>query len=84
MAILQKIFDGLGKTPQARVKNLMLLIATITVMIILTLNLRLGYNNPTDIQRTCKCAGFWFEWGPAADITVNIKKISSSDEGGEQ
>jgi len=82
MAILKTFWEALGKSPQARVKSFLLILAAVTVMIILTLNLRLGYNNPTDVQRTCKCAGFWIEWGPAADITVNIKKTSSS--GGTQ
>ena len=82
MAIFKTFWEGLGKTPQARVRSLLLIIAAVTGMIILTLNLRLGYNNPTDVNRACKCNGFWLEWGPAATVNVDIKKLSSS--GGAQ
>jgi hypothetical protein len=68
MAIVKSIWEALGATPQKRVKNLILIIIAVTGMIILTMNLRLGYNTPG------KCGGFWLEWGPAADIKVDYKR----------
>jgi hypothetical protein len=82
MAIVKTIWEGLGKTPQARVRNLVMMILAITFMIAVTQNLRLGYNNPADVNRACKCKGFWVEWGPAAIVTVDWKKTSST--GGAQ
>lgn len=82
MAILKTLWEGLGKTPAARVHNLLWIIVAVTGMVILTMNLRFGYNNPTDVDRLCKCKGWWIEWGPAATVNVDIKKLSSS--GGAQ
>lgn len=77
MGIFKTFWEGLGKTPQARVKALILIIAAVTGMIILTLNLRFGYNTPFN-QAPCKCKGWWVEWDPAADIHIDVKKVSAS------
>ena len=81
MAIVKTLWEGLGKTPQARVRNLILLLLTAGAIVAVTLNMRFGYNNPTDVDRRCKCKGFWIEWGPAADINIDIKKVSASGGG---
>jgi hypothetical protein len=82
MGFFKQAFEGLGKTPQARVRNLILLLAMVGAVIAITMNLRFGYNNPTDVNRLCKCKGWWVEWGPAATVTVDWKKMSST--GGAQ
>lgn len=84
MGMMSKVWEGLGKTPQARVRNLILILAMAGAVVAVTMNLRFGYNNPTDVDRRCKCKGFWIEWGPAADIHVDLKKISTSSSGGAQ
>ncbi len=82
MAIVKTLWEGLGKTPQARVRNLILILAVVGAVVAVTMNLSFGYNNPTDVDRKCKCRGWWVEWGPAATVNVDIKKLSSS--GGAQ
>ena len=66
MAIVKTIWEGLGKTPQKRVRNFCVIIATISAAIVVNLNLKCGYNSKGD----CHCPGWWFEWNPAADIEI--------------
>lgn len=78
MAIIKTLWEGLGTTPQRRVRNLIWIIGMVTLAIILTLNLNFGYNTPVEIPgiecKCCKCRGWWLNWGRAANINIDIKR----------
>jgi hypothetical protein len=74
MALIKTLWEGLGTTPQKRVRNLIWIITAATGSIILTLNLRFGYNVQIQQPAPCKCPGWWIQWGPAADINIDIKR----------
>jgi hypothetical protein len=64
------LWELLGNSKQERFKRLMNLIITIAICIMLFQNVRCGYN-----KKDGKCHdGVWFEWGPVADIKVNVDK----------
>jgi len=82
MAIIKTLWEGMRKIPQARVRNLMLLLATVGAVIAITLNLSFGYNTPVDRKNPCRCSGWWIEWNPAATITVDLEKKVVQTSGG--
>lgn len=62
MSFVKTLWEGLGATPQKRVRNLCIIIATISAAIVVNLNLRCGYSSSS---------GWWVEWRPAAEIKIN-------------
>ena len=67
MPKIRKIWEMIGKNNTQRFWRFVLLVGLITLSVNLIQNLKFGYN-----QKDGKCErGWWFEWGPAAEIKIN-------------
>lgn len=74
MGFFKTFWEGLGATPQKRTRNLITILMAIGIVTAVTMNLSFGYNTPIPGQAcTCKCSGWWINWGPAAKVNATVE-----------